>query len=347
MIRRMLLFVLVCSLVIVTAGPGPTSVSAYRGGGGGQGQAFWSADGTLLAVLWSSGNYSRLRLYDSTNWKADPRSVWLEENAPAKATSVTFSPDGTTLATGHADAKVRLWDLDTLEQVGEISDLPGGVLMAQYSPDGSLMAIITPDDLLVWDIASNEPIGTLPAPHVKTNVAFSPDSTLLAYGMCDPQDATCDFGGIGLWDIVKREDIGYVSVRSDGEVAHNIHFTPAGDQIAFRDRGESIHLLNVEYATTEPEIRRIIEFGYEMDFNPDGTRLAVVNIGGATIIVWDTEAHTRLWESARVEITQLTESFIHPQFSPDGSMIAAGTSQAAGVFVWDAETGSPLAANLK
>ena len=74
--------------------------------------------------------------------------------------SVSFSPDGSTLAGGSAD-KVRLWDVSTGEQLQTLTGYTGGINSVSFSPDGSTLAGGSGDGtVLLWEYNSK----TFPPP---------------------------------------------------------------------------------------------------------------------------------------------------------------------------------------
>ena len=68
--------------------------------------------------------------------------------------SVTYSPDGSTLATGSNDNTVRLWDARTGACTSVITGHTGSVLSVKYSPDGETLSTGSADRTVkVWRVS--------------------------------------------------------------------------------------------------------------------------------------------------------------------------------------------------
>ena len=76
--------------------------------------------------------------------------------------SVSFSPDGTTLASGSADGVVRLWDVATMENTATLEGHWDWISSVSFSPDGTTLAFGLRDGtVILWDVATRAEIATL------------------------------------------------------------------------------------------------------------------------------------------------------------------------------------------
>lgn len=96
---------------------------------------------------------------------------------------VAFSPDGAIVASvgGYLDNTVKLWNVQTGQEVRTLVLEAGGTSSAAFSSDGKIIAAGDGDKIALWNVETGLVLRTL-AGHtsIVTSVAFSPDGKILA-----------------------------------------------------------------------------------------------------------------------------------------------------------------------
>lgn len=269
---------------------------------------------------------------------------------------VAFSPDGATLASGSADTTVRLWNVETGEELVVLNGHPTAIYSVAFSPDGTALASANgwywapspplqfgesgtsqtpnpskekvtpvPNNVILWRAATgtekkrwvfNVPIYT---------VAFSPDGRTLAIGGGDPMGSSFEENAVRLWNL--DADKWDVTLREHSEFGpvFAVAFSPDGTTLA-SGNGKGITLWEVatgrsKASLDKDSIRSVV-------FSPDGVLLASGSIYGF-VRLWDAGTY-REWTT----LGQHDGIAYALAFSPNGKILASA-GQDGKIQLWN------------
>ena len=246
--------------------------------------------------------------------------------------AVSFSPDGTRVATSGLGGTAKIWDASTHQLLLTLKSDDKDVFDAEWSPDGKCLATSGLTDVIVWDAATGRQALTLPGESVGHTtgifqgvgrVDFSPDGTCLAVANQD--------GVPKVWDLATATP--FLSLAGHAEVCWTIAYSPDGTILA---TGSGDGAVKVWDARDGRELRSLRAHGFYIHcvaFSPDGARLVAVDDGGY-LTMWDVTSGETL-----LSLTSPSAgAFRTALFLPDGSAVVT-TSYDGTARLWDAATG--------
>lgn len=259
--------------------------------------------------------------------------------------ALTWSPDGSRLASASMDRTMKVWNVRNVENPLRFSiKLASEVQAVAWSPDGHRLASADRGRLVqVWDTLHGVLLQTYTCRTDRVDaLAWSPD------GM---QIASVSDGAVQIWDIQVG---GYPRLILKGEqyIAFAVAWSPDGKRIAAGCNNHTLHIWSTQKESrplltyTGPANKILLRESQDnyvqaLSWSPDGTRLASAS-GDGMVYTWDSfrRGDPLLVYKGHYEDVDAVV------WSPDGKRIASSgqsLSKSSMVHVWDSQKGgSPL-----
>jgi WD40 repeat protein len=290
----------------------------------------FSPDGKMLASGSDEISISSIWLWEAATGKVqrrlpeDPKEI--QQRRIHSFRTLAFSPDGKTLATGHGDYALHLWDVATGKKLHEKAGTgrithsgfhDGGIQCLIFSSDGKRLVLARDNQLALLDVPSGKEIQQLPAHRgALGRVFFSPDGKRLLTGSDETN------GRILEWDTTSGRLIREIPGTA------RVSFSPDRKILASSVKAQTLALWDT---ATGVEIREfplpLKQFHTPGDivFSPDGKLLAVEEGEGKAVWLYDPATGKQV---CTVEGMTTSAYPMLLTFSPDGRILAAADRKA-------------------
>ncbi len=279
----------------------------------------YSPDGRYLVVA----VHSKLKLYEVETlahvYTFNGHTEWI--------TSVAFSTDGQTLASGSWDNTVRLWSIVEKKPLHTFEGHTSDVTSVAFSSDGQTLASGSDDNTVwLWSVVEKKPLHTFEGHTSRVkSVAFSSDGQTLASGSWD--------NTVRLWSVVEKKPLH--TFEGHTSWVKSVAFSSDGQTLASGSDDNTVRLWSVvekkPLHTFEGHTNEVASVA----FSSDGQMLASGSKDD-TVRLWSVvekkplhtfEGHTRYVTSVA--------------FSSDGQTLASGSDDKT-VRLWSVVEKKPL-----
>jgi hypothetical protein len=250
----------------------------------------FSPDGAMLASTAGGGVDNDLnplpgfvRLWDSTTNKEQTTLHGHKDTV----SGLSFSPNGSILATGSRDGTVKLWDVKSGTVKTTLRGHQGPVRCVAFSPDGKTVASGGEDEtVILWDVATSKSRLALKGHYdgYVLSLAFSSDNRTVASGSGDET--------IKLWEVATGKERATMSAHSNGRCGDyvvSVAFSPSGKYLVSGHERNTVRLWNVTTCKEQAVFHGHSWSVTSVAFAPDGNTLASGSMD-KTVRVWNVPA---------------------------------------------------------
>jgi WD40 repeat protein len=275
-----------------------------------------TSDGTRIAAIVTAGDGAKRA------WLFDRTGRLLRVLPPKGIRDITFSPDGSLLATASALGYTILWHSSDGRRPRTLLEAKSGSYAIAFSPDGRYLASGGADSgVRVWNVATDERV-YLNFGHTNpvTRVAWSPDGHVVATSSLD--------GNVLLWrmqGLVGAGSLAGTLAGSKGRI-EALAFSPTGANIVTGGEDRTVRVWD---ALPDKQLALL--------GRSRGAALDARWAGRTIVGLWPHVAKT--YEAGSHELTHVLRgrgqaAFTSLASSRDGALIAAGAADGT-VDIWD------------
>ncbi|MGH3626062.1 MAG: hypothetical protein ACRDRL_01245, partial [Sciscionella sp.] len=239
----------------------------------------------------------------------------------ASVRAVSWSPDGTRLASASRDGTVRIWDAETGAELLVLGDRDGLLDAVAWSPDCiSVAACGRGCPISVFDTRNGARVAALELPDFTRDISFSPDGSRLAAASRDRV--------IRLFDTLTWRTV--VELNGHGDEIWGVAWSPDGGQLASVSHDKTAIIWDAKTGTAQRIFTAHKRLMQGVGWSPDGSRI-IASASDGKIMMWDA-AGDRPADS--IAGYRDTPSWI--RWSPDGRRIAFVCGDRTS-RIWDAQ----------
>lgn len=285
----------------------------------------------------ATGGYDSVKLWD-TNTGKKKITFKIDEIESDGIFSMTFTPDGNTLATivttdTDQDA-IILWDIQAYKQNTAIKGHVAVGTLLTFSPDGKTLASAGVNGYL-WDVRTKKQIATLKGHEAGiTDIIYAKNGNTFFTSSYDHT--------VRRWEPGKHSPQTYTSkiLINHTDSIHCMLYAPDRNTIVTANNIRKITVaIDLWDAQTGQKIEKLEEYGqpiHNMLFLPDSTTLVTINVDHTIRLFNMQTKRNKILKNSKIDFSDDSPNFA---LSRDGTLIAV-VSSSNDIQVWDVPIGN-------
>ena len=295
---------------------------------------------SILLLLIGCETYSQVEITPSSQAVVtqQPNNTFSKEELVGhknQVWAISWSPDGSIIASGSQDRTIILWDAETGKQLYSLHGHSGRISSLTWFQNSEILVSgATDGKVFLWNIGTGELSNILDG----EGTALSPDETILATWLRGTEPPYKDT--ITLFNVETGQDFCHLGVGWKKPVL-NATWSPDNTKLA-----SNLLLSGGIYIWDVQECAPISHEGLgdeaidSLAWSPDGSTLAAGTYGnpyiGGLVYLWDIQTRELIHT-----MQGHTGSVINVSWSPDGKFLASSDHHGT-IIIWDVDTGQSI-----
>ncbi len=230
--------------------------------------------------------------------------------------ALDLSPDGKIIAAGYEDKSIRLWSVETGQEILNLSGHQQHITGVNFSSDGKMLVSCSGDNSLrLWTIPDGKLIRTFDGHTAQVNSCHFVNNGTEIYSISEDKTRK-------LWSVATNDPPVSIAVEEERLNRNNL-FSPNGAIVATLKADNSIVFNDTTAKNTEITIISPFETGVQSGaYNPKDNNQVAISLDDGTIRIWDLKA-----KAQTIKLNVSIYSVLTMMYSSDGKTLVIGTGQ--------------------